>query len=141
MAMLQKNKSLDVNSLNFNDYFNIYGLYSYEKILIINDDELNEVLIKESINDPFIIEDTYPIYTLLKLLNNSSSIYLKSSSDILYQDEVKDFIKNYSKTIIVNIELISYLKELDLVTEEYSINKNEYIIVNKYQNIVKKSLK
>lgn len=139
--MLQKNKSLDVNSLNFNDYFNIYGLYSYEKILIINDDELNEVLIKESINDPFIIEDTYPIYTLLKLLNNSSSIYLKSSSDILYQDEVKDFIKNYSKTIIVNIELISYLKELDLVTEEYSINKNEYIIVNKYQNIVKKSLK
>ena len=141
MAMLQKNKSLDINSLNFNDYFNIYGLYSYEKILIINDDELNKVLIKESINDPFIIEDIYPIYTLLKLLNNSSSIYLKKSGDILYQDEVKDFIKNYPKTIIVNIELISYLKELDLITEEYSINKNEYIIVNKYQNIVKKSLK
>ena len=85
--------------------------------------------------------DKYPIYTLLNYLNNSSSIYLQKEYGILNQDELKESIKNYSKTIIASKELISYLKELDLIKEEYTLNKNEYLIVDKYQNNIKKAIK
>ena len=67
--------------------------------------------------------------------------YLQKEYGILNQDELKESIKNYSKTIIASKELISYLKELDLIEEEYTLNKNEYLIVDKYQNNIKKAIK
>lgn len=141
MAMLYKNKALDINQELFTDYFNLNAIYNYDKIIIINDEELEKVLNKEKILKPLIINDKYPIYTLLNYLNNSSSIYLQKEYGILNQDELKESIKNYSKTIIASKELISYLKELDLIKEEYTLNKNEYLIVDKYQNNIKKAIK
>lgn len=141
MAMLYKNKALDINQELFTDYFNLNAIYNYDKIIIINDEELEKVLNQEKILKPLIINDKYPIYTLLNYLNNSSSIYLQKEYDILNQDELKESIKNYSKTIIASKELISYLKELDLIKEEYTLNKNEYLIVDKYQNNIKKAIK
>ena len=141
MAMLYKNKALDINQELFTDYFNLNAIYNYDKIIIINDEELEKVLNQEKILKPLIINDKYPIYTLLNYLNNSSSIYLQKEYGILNQDELKESIKNYSKTIIASKELISYLKELDLIKEEYTINKNEYLIVDKYQNNIKKAIK
>ena len=139
MAMLYKNKALDINQELFTDYFNLNAIYNYDKIIIINDEELEKVLNQEKILKPLIINDKYPIYTLLNYLNNSSSIYLQKEYGILNQDELKESIKNYSKTIIASKELISYLKELDLIKEEYTLNKNEYLIVDKYQNNIKKA--
>ncbi len=141
MAMLYKNKALDINQELFTDYFNLNAIYNYDKIIIINDEELEKVLNQEKILKPLIINDKYPIYTLLNYLNNSSSIYLQKEYDILSQDELKESIKNYSKTIIASKELISYLKELDLIKEEYTLNKNEYLIIDKYQNNIKKAIK
>ncbi|MCI6764262.1 MAG: hypothetical protein ACI4VT_04750 [Bacilli bacterium] len=141
MAMLYKNKALDINQELFTDYFNLNAIYNYDKIIIINDEELEKVLNQEKILKPLIINDKYPIYTLLNYLNNSSSIYLQKEYGILNQDELKESIKNYSKTIIASKELISYLKELDLIKEEYTLNKNEYLIVDKYQNNIKKAIK
>ena len=141
MAMLYKNKALDINQELFTDYFNLNAIYNYDKIIIINDEELEKVLNQEKIFKPLIINDKYPIYTLLNYLNNSSSIYLQKEYGILNQDELKESIKNYSKTIIASKELISYLKELDLIKEEYTLNKNEYLIVDKYQNNIKKAIK
>lgn len=141
MAMLYKNKALDINQELFTDYFNLNAIYNYDKIIIINDEELEKVLKQEKILKPLIINDKYPIYTLLNYLNNSSSIYLQKEYDILNQDELKESIKNYSKTIIASKELISYLKELDLIKEEYTLNKNEYLIIDKYQNNIKKAIK
>lgn len=141
MAMLYKNKALDINQEIFTDYFNLNAIYNYDKIIIINDEELEKVLKQEKILKPLIINDKYPIYTLLNYLNNSSSIYLQKEYDILSQDELKESIKNYSKTIIASKELISYLKELDLIKEEYTLNKNEYLIIDKYQNNIKKAIK
>ena len=141
MAMLYKNKALDINQELFTDYFNLNDIYNYDKIIIINDEELEKVLNQEKILKPLIINDKYPIYTLLNYLNNSSSIYLQKEYGILNQDELKESIKNYSKTIIASKELISYLKELDLIKEEYTLNKNEYLIVDKYQNNIKKAIK
>ena len=141
MAMLYKNKALDINQELFTDYFNLNAIYNYDKIIIINDEELEKVLNQEKILKPLIINDKYPIYTLLNYLNNSSSIYLQKEYGILNQDELKESIKNYSKTIIASKELISYLKELDLIKEEYTLNKNEYLIVDKYQNNIKKLIK
>ena len=141
MAMLYKNKALDINQELFTDYFNLNAIYNYDKIIIINDEELEKVLNQEKILKPLIINDKYPIYTLLNYLNNSSSIYLQKEYGILNQDELKESIKNYSKTIIASKELISYLKELDLIKEEYTLNKNEYLIVDKYQNNKKKAIK
>lgn len=141
MAMLYKNKALDINQELFTDYFNLNAIYNYDKIIIINDEELEKVLNQEKILKPLIINDKYPIYTLLNYLNNSSSIYLQKEYVILNQDELKESIKNYSKTIIASKELISYLKELDLIKEEYTLNKNEYLIVDKYQNNIKKAIK
>ena len=141
MAMLYKNKALDINQELFTDYFNLNAIYNYDKIIIINDEELEKVLNQEKILKPLIINDKYPIYTLLNYLNNSSSIYLQKEYGILKQDELKESIKNYSKTIIASKELISYLKELDLIKEEYTLNKNEYLIVDKYQNNIKKAIK
>ena len=141
MAMLYKNKALDINQELFTDYFNLNAIYNYNKIIIINDEELEKVLNQEKILKPLIINDKYPIYTLLNYLNNSSSIYLQKEYGILNQDELKESIKNYSKTIIASKELISYLKELDLIKEEYTLNKNEYLIVDKYQNNIKKAIK
>ena len=141
MAMLYKNKALDINQELFTDYFNLNAIYNYDKIIIINDEELEKVLNQEKILKPLIINDKYPIYTLLNYLNNSSSIYLQKDYGILNQDELKESIKNYSKTIIASKELISYLKELDLIKEEYTLNKNEYLIVDKYQNNIKKAIK
>lgn len=141
MAMLYKNKALDINQELFTDYFNLNAIYNYDKIIIINDEELEKVLNQEKILKPLIINDKYPIYTLLNYLNNSSSIYLQKEYDILNQDELKESIKNYSKTIIASKELTSYLKELDLIKEEYTLNKNEYLIIDKYQNNIKKAIK
>lgn len=141
MAMLYKNKALDINQELFTDYFNLNAIYNYDKIIIINDEELEKVLNQEKILKPLIINDKYPIYTLLNYLNNSSSVYLQKEYGILKQDELKESIKNYSKTIITSKELISYLKELDLIKEEYTLNKNEYLIVDKYQNNIKKAIK
>lgn len=141
MAMLYKNKALDINQELFTDYFNLNAIYNYDKIIIINDEELEKVLNQEKILKPLIINDKYPIYTLLNYLNNSSSIYLQKEYDVLSQDELKESIKNYSKTIIASKELISYLKELDLIKEEYTLNKNEYLIIDKYQNNIKKAIK
>lgn len=141
MAMLYKNKALDINQELFTDYFNLNAIYNYDKIIIINDEELEKVLNQEKILKPLIINDKYPTYTLLNYLNNSSSIYLQKEYDILSQDELKESIKNYSKTIIASKELISYLKELDLIKEEYTLNKNEYLIIDKYQNNIKKAIK
>ena len=141
MAMLYKNKALDINQELFTDYFNLNAIYNYDKIIIINDEELEKVLNQEKILKPLIINDKYPIYTLLNYINNSSSIYLQKEYGILNQDELKESIKNYSKTIIASKELISYLKELDLIKEEYTLNKNEYLIVDKYQNNIKKAIK
>lgn len=141
MAMLYKNKALDINQELFTDYFNLNAIYNYDKIIIINDEELEKVLNQEKILKPLIINDKYPIYTLLNYLNNSSSIYLQKEYGILNQDELKESIKNYSKTIIASKELISYLKELDLIKEEYTLNKNEYLIIDKYQNNIKKAIK
>lgn len=141
MAMLYKNKALDINQELFTDYFNLNAIYNYDKIIIINDEELEKVLNQEKILKPLIINDKYPIYTLLNYLNNSSSIYLQKEYGILNQDELKESIKNYSKTIIASKELISYLKELDLIKAEYTLNKNEYLIVDKYQNNIKKAIK
>ena len=141
MAMLYKNKALDINQELFTDYFNLNAIYNYDKIIIINDEELEKVLNQEKILKPLIINDKYPIYTLLNYLNNSSSIYLQKEYGILNQDELKESIKNYSKTIIASKELISYLKERDLIKEEYTLNKNEYLIVDKYQNNIKKAIK
>ena len=141
MAMLYKNKALDINQELFTDYFNLNAIYNYDKIIIINDEELEKVLNQEKILKPLIINDKYPIYTLLNYLNNSSSIYLQKEYDILNQDELKESIKNYFKTIIASKELISYLKELDLIKEEYTLNKNEYLIIDKYQNNIKKAIK
>lgn len=141
MAMLYKNKALDINQELFTDYFNLNAIYNYDKIIIVNDEELEKVLNQEKILKPLIINDKYPIYTLLNYLNNSSSIYLQKEYGILNQDELKESIKNYSKTIIASKELISYLKELDLIKEEYTLNKNEYLIVDKYQNNIKKAIK
>ena len=141
MAMLYKNKALDINQELFTDYFNLNAIYNYDKIIIINDEELEKVLNQEKILKALIINDKYPIYTLLNYLNNSSSIYLQKEYGILNQDELKESIKNYSKTIIASKELISYLKELDLIKEEYTLNKNEYLIVDKYQNNIKKAIK
>ena len=141
MAMLYKNKALDINQELFTDYFNLNAIYNYDKIIIIDDEELEKVLNQEKILKPLIINDKYPIYTLLNYLNNSSSIYLQKEYGILNQDELKESIKNYSKTIIASKELISYLKELDLIKEEYTLNKNEYLIVDKYQNNIKKAIK
>lgn len=141
MAMLYKNKALDINQELFTDYFNLNAIYNYDKIIIINDEELEKVLNQEKILKPLIINDKYPIYTLLNYLNNSSSIYLQKEYGILNKDELKESIKNYSKTIIASKELISYLKELDLIKEEYTLNKNEYLIVDKYQNNIKKAIK
>lgn len=141
MAMLYKNKALDINQELFTDYFNLNAIYNYDKIIIINDEELEKVLKQEKILKPLIINDKYPIYTLLNYLNNSSSIYLQKEYDILSQDELKESIKNYSKTIIASKELISYLKELDLIKEECTLNKNEYLIIDKYQNNIKKAIK
>ena len=141
MAMLYKNKALDINQELFTDYFNLNAIYNYDKIIIINDEELEKVLHQEKILKPLIINDKYPIYTLLNYLNNSSSIYLQKEYGILNQDELKESIKNYSKTIIASKELISYLKELDLIKEEYTLNKNEYLIIDKYQNNIKKAIK
>ena len=115
--------------------------FSNFEIIIINDEELEKVLNQEKILKPLIINDKYPIYTLLNYLNNSSSVYLQKEYGILKQDELKESIKNYSKTIITSKELISYLKELDLIKEEYTLNKNEYLIVDKYQNNIKKAIK
>ena len=109
MAMLYKNKALDINQELFTDYFNLNAIYNYDKIIIINDEELEKVLNQEKILKPLIINDKYPIYTLLNYLNNSSSIYLQKEYGILNQDELKESIKNYSKTIIASKELISYL--------------------------------
>lgn len=141
MAMLYKNKALDINQELFTDYFNLNAIYNYDKIIIINDEELEKVLNQEKIIKPLIINDKYPTYTLLNYLNNSSSIYLQKEYDILSQDELKESIKNYSKTIIASKELISYLKELDLIKEEHTLNKNEYLIIDKYQNNIKKAIK
>ena len=141
MAMLYKNKALDINQELFTDYFNLNAIYNYDKIIIVNDEEIEKVLNQEKILKPLIINDKYPIYTLLNYLNNSSSIYLQKEYGILNQDELKESIKNYSKTIIASKELISYLKELDLIKEEYTLNKNEYLIVDKYQNNIKKAIK
>lgn len=141
MAMLYKNNSSAINQELFTDYFNLNAIYNYDKIIIINDEELEKVLNQEKILKPLIINDKYPIYTLLNYLNNSSSIYLQKEYGILNQDELKESIKNYSKTIIASKELISYLKELDLIKEEYTLNKNEYLIVDKYQNNIKKAIK
>lgn len=141
MAMLYKNKALDINQELFTDYFNLNAIYNYDKIIIINDEELEKVLNQEKILKPLIINDKYPIYTLLNYLNNSSSIYLQKEYGILNQYELKESIKNYSKTIIASKELISYLKELDLIKEEYTLNKNEYLIIDKYQNNIKKAIK
>lgn len=141
MAMLYKNKALDINQELFTNYFNLNAIYNYDKIIIINDEELEKVLKQEKILKPLIINEKYPIYTLLNYLNNSSSIYLQKEYDILNQDELKESIKNYSKTIIASKELISYLKELDLIKEEYTLNKNEYLIIDKYQNNIKKAIK
>lgn len=141
MAMLYKNKALDINQELFTDYFNLNAIYNYDKIIIINDEELEKVLNQEKILKPLIINDKYPIYTLLNYLNNSSSIYLQKEYDILNQDELKESIKNYSKTIIASKELTSYLKELELIKEEYTLNKNEYLIIDKYQNNIKKAIK
>lgn len=141
MAMLYKNKALDINQELFTDYFNLNAIYNYDKIIIINDEELEKVLNQEKILKPLIINDKYPIYTLLNYLNNSLSIYLQKEYDILNQDELKESIKNYSKTIIASKELISYLKKLDLIKEDYTLNKNEYLIVDKYQNNIKKAIK
>ena len=141
MAMLYKNKALDINQELFTDYFNLNAIYNYDKIIIVNDEELEKVLNQEKILKPLIINDKYPIYTLLNYLNNSSSIYLQKEYGILNQDELKESIKNYSKTIIASKELISYLKELNLIKEEYTLNKNEYLIVDKYQNNIKKAIK
>lgn len=141
MAMLYKNKALDINQELFTDYFNLNAIYNYDKIIIINDEELETVLNQEKILKPLIINDKYPTYTLLNYLNNSSSIYLQKEYDILNQDELKESIKNYSKTIIASKELTSYLKELDLIKEEYTLNKNEYLIIDKYQNNIKKAIK
>lgn len=141
MAMLYKNKALDINQELFTDYFNLNAIYNYDKIIIINDEELEKVLNQEKILKPLIINDKYPTYTLLNYLNNSSSIYLQKEYDILSQDELKESIKNYSKTIIASKELTSYLKELDLIKEEYTLNKNEYLIIDKYQNNIKKAIK
>lgn len=139
--MLYKNKALDINQELFTDYFNLNAIYNYDKIIIINDEELEKVLNQEKILKPLIINDKYPTYTLLNYLNNSSSIYLQKEYDILNQDELKESIKNYSKTIIASKELTSYLKELDLIKEEYTLNKNEYLIIDKYQNNIKKAIK
>lgn len=141
MAMLYKNKALDINQELFTDYFNLNAISNYDKIIIINDEELEKVLNQEKILKPLIINDKYPTYTLLNYLNNSSSIYLQKEYDILNQDELKESIKNYFKTIIASKELTSYLKELDLIKEEYTLNKNEYLIIDKYQNNIKKAIK
>lgn len=141
MAELYKNKSLDINQQMFTDYFNLNAIYNYEKIIIINDEELEKVLNQEKILKPLIIDEKYPIYSLLNYLNNSVSIYLQKNYDILNQKELKESIKNYSKTIIVNKTLITYLIELNLINQNYNINKNEYLIIEKYQNIIKKTIK
>ena len=49
MAMLYKNKALDINQELFTDYFNLNAIYNYDKIIIINDEELEKVLNQEKI--------------------------------------------------------------------------------------------
>ena len=133
MAELLKNKHLDINSELFSDYFGINNLNNYEKLYIINVSDYEKI--KKGLNNiPYVITNK-TIYILLKEINNSSIIYIKSKYDVLSDSSFKDYIKSYKGIIIVNKECLDYICELNLVSDIPSFNKDEYIVIDKFGNI------
>lgn len=137
MAELLKNKNLDINSELFNNYFDINGIKNYQEILIINKENEKEILMgyPEILiiqNEIKSLNDEMPFYTAISYIKKSNSIYLKEQINLLNDSSIKEEIKNYKGTIIVNSDNQSYLISLNILTEEYKLSEKEYLKIDKY---------
>lgn len=139
MAEFMKKKESELNSLVF-DYFNINNVKNYEKIIITDNDDYNEVVNELGLGDILCIpgdkiNDDIPMYTCLKNVNNSKVIYLKERLSLLEDDSMKAFIKSFSGTIIASEELIGYLNEVGLINNDLEVRKGTYLLIDKYGSI------
>jgi len=148
MAQFYKTKDNEINT-EFFDYFKLNDINNYENIYLINSQDyqkvvdilsLNNIVIFENNNSKTSINDNNPIYLNLKLLNNANVIYLKDELNILNDDNIKSFITSFKEIIICNIELQSYLKDLNMLKEYYKLQENNYIKIDKYGNIELRNL-
>lgn len=139
MAEFMKKKDNTLDSSLY-DYFGVSDLNNYERIIIINDNDYDKVIEKEKLDNVLIIpgdviNDDTPIYTCLKYINNSKVIYFKNKIELLEDDSIKDFIKSFTGTIICNIDMINYLKDNELFTDELSLKSNVYLVIDKYGSV------
>ncbi len=141
MAEYYKTPDSKLNDI-FYDYFYLNHLYNYDELLIIDNDDFNKldinldnlVIVDNKDIDNY-VNDNNPIYLNIKLINNAKIIYLKEHIDILNDNNIKTLITSFRGKIICNYKLCNYLKNLNLIKEEYKVNKNTYLKIDKYGKV------
>lgn len=121
------------------DYFYLNNLKNYDELFIIKDSDYNKifgdkkVVCFENKIGENIINDNNQLYLNLKILNSANIIYLKDRLELLDDDNIKEFIKGFRGSIICRDNLVYYLKDLGLVSDEFNIKENTYLKIDKYE--------
>jgi hypothetical protein len=140
MAEILKNKEGNLNN-EFYDYFTLSNFNNYEELYIINDEDFNVLTQKLNFSNIVKFEnkksnqnvnDFNPIFLNLKLLNNTKIIYLKEKLEVLNDESIKNFISSFKGIIITSIDLVGYLKELNLIKEDGNLKPKTYLKFDKF---------
>ena len=146
MAEFFKNKNTEINPDIFN-YFYLNDIHNYQELYIINNKDYDYIIDENRITPINIISkdgdinDKNTLIVNIQKLNTSPNIYLKESINYLLNEDIKNGITSFNKTIICNIDLINYLKELNLISDIYTLNNNTYLKIDKYNKVEIKSIK
>lgn len=145
MAQYYKPRENIVNDKIF-DYFYLNPFNNYEEIYLVNDIDYTKLEKQLSltniveVSSEGLINDNNPIYLNINRLTPVNVIYLKEPLDLLNNEEIVSFFQNFKGTFIANEKTIDFLHDTGILKEEYNINKNTYLIIDRYGKSEEKSL-
>ena len=137
MGQYYKTKEYEIDN-KILDYFYLNSFKNYDEIYIVKNEDYEKIFQNEKIvsfenkNGEDIASDNKPIFLNLKILNSANKIYLKEKLMLLDDDSIKSFIENFRGIIICADILVYYLKELGIINEDYKLNDNTYLKIDKY---------
>lgn len=144
MAEFLKNKNLDINSELFSDFFDISEIKYYDKIYIIDIEHEKEILKKLNPNNLVILSNkkekntinkNIPSFTSLSNLKKSDIFYIKEDFNLIYEQNLNEFLKEYKGIIITTNEGIDLLIDLNIIDNKIIKPKDKYLIIDKYGNV------
>lgn len=137
MGQYYKTREFEIDN-NILDYFYLNNLKNYDEIYIIKDSDYDQIfsdkkiVIFENKTGDYIVNDNKQVYLNLKILNNANIIYLKDKLELLDNDIIKSFIEGFRGIIICSDVLVYYLKDLGILSEEFKVQENTYLKIDKY---------